>query len=271
MLKLTKKEKEKLDNKVEVVINGKKYFCKSMCYGLTELLVERLAKIVNINTAHYELVNVSNQYFYLSEEIKGNGIFLTASQIGIHRNSLYYIWNFFEKCYPNQVHEIMVEIVKIYLFDILMLNADRVSSNWGFIVNNERIESVYIFDNELAFCVDSPVMLTAKKNYNDKLEKYSKLDNWHSLFTAVQKNIRELEMFLVMAPEEYIDIFLDMYAKLTVPVVRDTYEAILKEVGNNKTLFGNLEYLRIYNDSYKAIGKLLEAHGLIGGSRKLVK
>ena len=162
--------------------------------------------------------------------------------------------------------DIMHEIIKIYLFDILILNADRVNSNWGFIVNDDKIENVYIFDNELSFNYESPVMLTAKGNNNFK---YTMLDNWNTLFKSTQENIKELEFFL-SNHGEYMDTFLSMYEKLTPQVVRDVYESIIKEVGNHKVL-NNTNFLLVYTKSYRAIGKLLKIRGLTGNSRKLVK
>jgi hypothetical protein len=164
MLIINDKEKELIiDNYDEkedigfVNLRGKEYFIKCVksieTFG-TELIVKRAAHLVGINAAHYELANIDNTFYYLSQNLNSEGMFRKASEVigdeydhEFSVDSLYYIWYRLSYLYPDKCEYLMNQIAKLYLFDIIMIQDDRHDDNWGFLFNGDNI-NVWIYDNE---------------------------------------------------------------------------------------------------------------------------
>lgn len=101
--------------------------------GFKELLGYELAKLFNLFCPKYELIKLENNYYSLSEDINKYGKFVTANSIVTYEDvttSLYEIWNSLESKYSN-TPELMGDLIKIYIFDMLFLNYDRSVDNWG--------------------------------------------------------------------------------------------------------------------------------------------
>lgn len=253
MIDLTEKDEKYIfeNNYGNITISDKKYFFKLIpdeAIGMEEA-VEELAKLVGIKCAHYELININGYSFYLSEDIAGKDEFYPAYELGFFDNSLYEIWHELELRYPNNKEYILNEIIKIYIFDIILLNNDRNYGNYGFKMKDDKIEDVYIIDNELAF-TNGEVVLSSKIDINDELN--SKVDI--KIPYDLDSSINELDYFLQTSSSEYYDMFKKMYDILEPDVVLKT---LLKY--NVKDIRFKMN---IYKDNYRLIGELLNKRGL---------
>ena len=257
MINLTEKQKEQIIitrcGKIE--IDQKKYYYKPVLRHVegVELLIEKLANLVDINCAHYERIEIEGMPYMLSEDIAKNKVFKTANEV-IDTNSvtgsLYDIWNTLEKKYPNDIEWIMNEIVKIYIFDILILQSDRSLGNWGILFDGDRVDKVYILDNEYSFDGLSPVILNS--HYGDELN--DKKDDKYL------NNMKNLENFLNYSDPEFILLFKKIYNILTPDVVKKCMVEVELNVGNNYRL--NREMFYTYVSNYYEIANLCNKRGL---------
>lgn len=225
---MTDEQKKNLSSSHGVLmIDGDKYYyryCdnyylrgKSISiYGVEELM-EKLAKSVGINCAHYELVSVDDCYYTFSKEI--SPFFDTGEKMGFKFHSLYNIWNELEKKKYNNVYDIMLNFIKIYLFDLLFINGDRKSDNLG-IVSKKGNAELYILDNEFSFDDFYPPQLTAhmEDDYYEHKGGFYAMYGDDSTLCSEKLYLEELDYFLngpeEEPEEEYFPLFMDMYQKL---------------------------------------------------------
>ncbi len=262
---LTDEQKKNLSSSHGIlVVNGDRYYYKYCdnfrlkgksipIYGVEELM-EELAKSVGINSAHYELANIDGSYYTFSKEI--SPFFDTGEKLGIEAHSLYNIWNELEKKKYNNTYDLMLNFIRMYLFDLLFLNGDRESDNWG-IVSEKGNAELYILDNEFSFDDFYPPQLTA----HPEDDYYSHKGGFYAMYgdesntCSSELYLEELEYFLNGTGKEYTEVFMDMYNKLTPEFV---YEKILEiEENNNKKMPHLHSRLNIYEGYYKEISKLL--------------
>lgn len=107
--------------------------------------------MLNIKCPHYELITINNSIYYLSENISEKDEFLTFEQLDFSEKNLIDLANSISSVYPKQAKFLAEQLFKIYLFDILILNPDRKSSNIGMYFKNGKITDLYILDNECSF------------------------------------------------------------------------------------------------------------------------
>lgn len=150
--------------------------------GVNELIGKKLADIMGLVCPRYFLVEVDNAKYLLSEDLNQYGEFISALEIcenfkshkkeyksnediNISDNSIYSIWAYLEANFPvAKSKELMKEIIRMYIFDILFLNNDRDLKNWGILTQSDGSSHVVIFDNELIFYENTPfpgISLTA--------------------------------------------------------------------------------------------------------------
>lgn len=262
---LTSVQKRNLSSSHGVLmINDEKYYY-SYCdkyylrgksipiYGV-EQLMEELAKSVGINCAHYELVFANGSYYTFSKEI--SPFFNTGEKLGFESHSLYSIWSEFEKKGYNNVYDVMLNFIRIYLFDLLFLNGDRKSDNWGIVLKEGNAE-LYILDNEFSFDDFYPPQLTAhvEDDYYEHKGGFYAMYGDESNSCSNELYLEELDYFLREPGKEYFQIFMDMYNKLTPEFVYEKVLAVEKK--NNKKLPHLYDRLNIYEEHYKNISKLL--------------
>ena len=255
MIKLNEEQEKYIDeyNNGSIIIGGKKYYFKlipSMSYGL-EIVAEHLANLAGIKCAHYEVVTINDLNYYLSLDLGQDKNYASAYELGFFDNSLYNIWNELELRYPDNKEYIMQEIVKIFMFDILLLNDDRNYGNYGFIIDGNKLKDVYILDNE-SILQSGEVVLSSKLEYGDKLNSETNV----KIPERLEESINELDYFLQTSSSEYYDIFKGMYDKLTPDVVKNE----LDNVGINYQ--SKIDLINIYKENYALIGELLQKRGL---------
>lgn len=185
MINLTEKDKEiirRLGYPKIVNLSSGSYLIKAdyANKGVNELIGKKLADIMGLICPRYFLVEVENERYLLSEDLNQYGSFITGLELSennedgfisysmnsfyrdetwydkdaehiLHGNSLYDIWVYFEKNYPFKIQKQLIdEILKVYMFDILFLNYDRDSRNWGILRQKDQV-NVVILDNEMIF------------------------------------------------------------------------------------------------------------------------
>lgn len=263
-MKLNGEQKEYLKGKDHsfVVIDGLEYFCKSSDNEVNELVACKLAKIIGINCAEYYLVKLNGIYYYLSYSFNNIGKFKRGSDFigkSSEDNTLYNIWNAFESEYPDECKELMLDLVKIFIFDIFLLNGDRHSGNYA-VVEKDAKHKVYMFDNDETFQSLFRVVLSATYDTHDYVKRPSKIIK-KNLAYSTRGNNEILEYFLSSSSKEFCNLVIDFYYKLTPEVVYNTFLKIEQE---ENIRISNKDYnIKLYRENYELIGNLLEERGFI--------
>jgi hypothetical protein len=268
MLALSEQEKSYLYKFIDdfITINDKRYYVKVQREPNMEILMERLAKLVGINSAHYEMATYNNTSYDLSEDLNGLGLFTLGSDISldaklykeesdISYKSLYTIWSELEKKYPQSIENLMKQIITMYIFDIFLLIHDRERRNWG-ILSNEDGDNLYLFDNESAF---NNWYSTAEISTYEKVNKYESVTTGKSRKrTAIEMNMEYLEYFMNTSSEEYVEIVYKIYNVLTPEILIDTILSVEKEYGSFKD---TKRIIELYKENYQAIGSIINKRG----------
>ncbi len=241
-----------------IVKNGKRYYCKMDKYSRKkELIVERLAKLVNINCAHYEYMKYEGFHYYLSEDLSNKGDFVTGFDIGLELEEiyLYHIWDFFESYYPNFSVKLMRQYIRAYLFCFFVLNSDFHCGNWGVVMDDSLDRNLYIFDNELSFDEVDHNYITCEF-YEGKAEYQHRLDS-----SSIEENMKNIDLFIKVSDEDSINELVQMYETLTPEVFLNVLCEVEKEYGISKAY--KKEYYNLYVQNYEAIGALLKKYNLV--------
>lgn len=276
-MEVSLKDKNRISNNVgnKININGKNYYIKRPLGKIycAEIIAERLCNILGIKTAHYEIVDIDGNRFYLSEVLGENGYFVTGSELStiakpedgnLSADSLYYIWEVLE-AYFDKTGIPMLDIVKVYLFDIMFLNSDRNAPNWA-LVNDGEGPYVCIFDNESIFDAYG-VVLSAKLTETDDLNNYSGSNNYEfdffDSYGAVVRSdyleiLHELEYFLSTSDNMYTELFESMLEKVTPEVL----ESVIDSTKTDKKTKDMC--VQLYKKHYKNMKVLVEARGKNG-------
>lgn len=269
-MKLTKKEENLiLDSEHQFInLDGVEYFCKYAEGGGIELVANKLAGIVGINCSKDYIVNINDELYYLSYSFYNIGDFKRGSDLMINKmffsNSMYDLWKVFEKDYPHECQKLMFDLVKVFIFDIFLLNGDRHIGN--FVVLNENGKhSLYIYDNDNVFEAAFKALIDSRLSSKDELKKYSEIDLGQYTTLSMEKNIKSLEYFLATSSKEFNDLVVKFYHKLTPEVVESTFIEIEQ---NENIIIEDKEYdMKLYKENYRLIGDLLIERGLINGQR----
>jgi hypothetical protein len=229
------------ENKGYIENKNRRYYFKLNGNDCIELVVEKIAKKLGICSAHYMLTKYDGKEFYLSDSLDNEGIFMSAESLGIDGSNLYNIWYGIEKLYPGFVYELMQEIIRIYIMDILLMNYDRTDLNWGLYYKNGTLR-IAIIDSEMAFSIAS--------SYMSCVNEVGPFD-----YVRINDDESEIVNFLNVSSQEYVDMFKEIFSLLTPEYVQKVFEEVEQEIGRN--IRGKELYTRIYNDHYQNIKNLL--------------
>lgn len=246
---LTEKAKEYIatTRNGSTIIGNEKYYFKATMPGFskTEVIAQDLAEVLEIYCLKYATLSIGSNTYYISKDLNKEGTFLLLSELGIHKYSLYDSWHILEEYYGN-ASELVYDIIKIYLFDILFMNSDRNPENLGLIITPTGAK-IIMLDNEFIFD-DMSVGLSSKYSPHELL-KNSKYCGWLDYPSYLQKNMEELEFFLATSSQEFTDMFWEMYKKATPEVVKN----VIKK--HEKGTIGRL-YIEKYKQNYELIRTL---------------
>lgn len=259
-MKLTEKQKEELLSKEHnyVDIDGVQYFCKVAKNDCNEILAYRLASLVGINCPLYHIVRVNKDLYYLSYSFNNLGNFKRGKDlIGIDYFSTTYhkLYIVLEKEYPKECKDLIFDLVKVFIFDIFMLNGDRHAGNYAIVEENGK-PNIYIFDNESIFESIFRVELSPKYSKRDFLGNGTRIINDPSATIGMKQNMELLEYFLITSSKLFCDLVIDFYNKLTPDVV---YNVILEvEKFTGITNYDKDYNMKLYKKNYELIGDLLK-------------
>ena len=197
------------------------------CEDFEEVIAEEVATVLGVETLHYD-IGVRNKELYVfskpfyaenEEYISGVDILSQAypNEISLGVNNLTNIWGALEKLYgteyANDIPQIIENLVRIFCFDLLVSNNDRVNVNWGVIRNESGMRLAPMFDNSLIFNFFPAVGLgvDSERAYNNK---------------------KILSNFLSVSDSYFTDIFYEMFDTLTP----DKLDSIFKDVEKDRNI-----------------------------------
>lgn len=263
MLELTNEDKLLIEsnNHKWIDINGIRYFIKSSNSSLmlySEIVAEKVAKMLGIRCAHYEATLIRGKLYYLSKDLSYEGPFVLGENISVNLSTLYDYWNILEQNYGTNVEAAINDLVRISIFDIILMNNDRFNRNWA-LINNESGIHIYAFDNENILSNDFTILKSG----------YSRSDNLKSPFNwenydgkVIKENMLELEYFLRTSALEYVLMVEDMVKKITPEIFGSLLDSV--ELEYQDKILNKSKWLKIYTDNYNAITTLLESRGKDG-------
>lgn len=238
-------------------IDGVTYICKAHVSGMeySEIIAEKVCRILGINCAHYESLVIGNDIYYFSKHLNTIGKFIPGDDLGIRQNTLYDVWAVLEE-YFGDASLAMEDLVKIYLFDILFINSDRDNRNFGLVrVGNET--RIYAYDNEFIFDDCDKVSLSAKYERHDELRNPHEWNVENYEEHVLKENMLELEYFLSESEDKYSEILENMLNIITPEMFLKIIQEVELEVNdviNNRDVWYNL-----YRKNYYPIKELLES------------
>lgn len=277
---LTEAQKELVANNIEdiVAINNKKYYIKPLNTNFStaymEIVAEKLANILGIPCAHYEVAEITNnKKVYLSEVIGDKDTYIDYNNIQFNipdspdaaytikrQYSLYTLWHKIESKYPEYSQNIIHDVIKMYLFDFIFLHSDRHTGNWGLLKTDEGIKAV-ILDNEGLFDAWPNTYVTSKYYSSDDLSQYH---NWESLDCSDHdaSYLNELEYFLKTSSEEYTELLNEMLDLVPPSVVSQVFMDTENEFNDKIKLKDS--YLNLYKNHYQRLEELLGRRSVDG-------
>lgn len=213
-----------------------------------EFVAEEIAKFLDVNVLHYE-VGVLNgnlvtfsESFYNEDEIYISGSHILSEYLlGLpdriyltikHLNNLPDIFRALESVFGykfnNDIQKINYDLVKMFCFDVLLINYDREALNWGIILGKDGIRLAPLFDNEAILTGSKLAISMGMDSENNDI-----------LFTDL------LEKFFAKSDLTLKDIFLNMYDKLTPAILNSIFEKVEKD--RNITIDENYRAVALTN------------------------
>lgn len=210
--------------------------------ALMELFGKKLADIFEINAPEIyiikdKLINYfGDRYFVLSKDLNSKGVFKTIRELELEvrpfQTSFYDIWNMFDEHPDIKVQ--MLDVIKIYILDILFSHEDRRTVNWGILFLEDGNQKITIIDNEYLMKSSGEIALFVERGLN--------------IYKDFLRFMRE-------SSEEYQELFKGYYDKLNPEFIKKLLSVICKE--------NNLEYdidklIEDYTKHYNELGRIYE-------------
>lgn len=218
---------ELYDFPCKIKLGNKYYYIKqnNIDCALKEILGSRLATLVGLNAAKYDIVGIGTDYYILSEDISNDGNFVIGEGFITNYSkkygpveSLSNLWYFLEKY--SDVDKLMFDITKIYMFDIILMNFVRHYNNFGILESKEG-NKVYIFDNETLLNHKYLPSITTNTNQ----EGYYK--NNFKIYCDII--LQDVENFLNISTSEFVDEFKMIHHLLNPSKVKEEINNVVKE------------------------------------------
>lgn len=222
-----------------------------------ELISKRLADIMGLICPKYYITEVKKQKYLLSEDLNQYGEFTNAliiaeklkekkessySDIDINKissNSLYSIWAYFESIYPLETSkELIAEVLRMYIFDVLFLNFDRELKNWGILTTSDNIPHIAILDDEFILHKDDEEKLLGTTALSVSLTTLypSVYEDFRQLLRESSAVIRNIfaHYFNLITPEFFASIIEQVENWDQVPVPNK--DELIKTYKENRTM-----------------------------------
>ena len=205
-----------------------------------EITGMRIAELIGLKCAKYDFARIGDVKYILSDDIGEGTTFRLAQDIfNIELNSIIEIQAEIKKYFPNHEKDLMKDIIKIYIMDILTINFDRNSKNWGIKINNSKPE-VWIFDNEYIFLNDGFPVIYFNKFTSD-------LRHEGDINSFLMNISEDVENFLNYEENFYQKLFYEILKILTPTVIKQISMEVVKEIcePHSEELFIK-EYHKVY-------------------------
>lgn len=207
-----------------------------------------------------DLYNVPEGILKLKDDMKGRYLVNNL-------NNLEQIWNilslYFEEKYGTKkdkcVKDVMDYLVKLFMFDVLSIQADRHVSSWGYIESLNGMRTLPIYDNSASFGLELESDIDSRiKIFNEMVEgakasnksmAVDQLVNYYykrrlqltvseeNIKNAIAKkretNIKIIESFLKISSEETIELFLEYYHIFETNNIEDVIKKCESVMGVN--------------------------------------
>lgn len=243
--------------------------------AIGEVLGYYIAKDIGLMCPKYKIVmpdNKDEEVFVISEDLNNYGKFISAFDLGLLREqnaSLSSIEKFLEKnflnnpVYGSKIPEVFNNIIKMYIFDILLCNWDRRSNNWGLIFTKDNMQ-LAIFDNENLLDRDFNHTISSQDNGVEWLKniKRAMTDDERK-----ERLISDLTNFFESFNNEYILLFENIFNLITPEYFKKLLDQIEREeviiTKNGKVpleIFDKEDYVKIYSDRYYLVKDIYHKH-----------
>lgn len=247
----------------EFFVEQRNYF-RHLDLAINEVIGSKIAKEIGLICPTYKIVMPDSEKDYkvyaVSDDLNNYGKFYTFEALempfGIGM-SLYEIWDFLE--YKKILNEnIFTDIIKVYIYDILLGNRDRLHFNWGLIFMSDKKVQLAIFDNECILDYHLPAVSSQVSG-----------DEWDSIIKNTRNNKEtlkeEIRHFLTESSDEFLQMFKDTFAKFTpdyFSLILDSIELeekIYTEQGEMPLIIKNKnKYVENYKNNYDLIQGVLK-------------
>lgn len=246
---LIKKIKNNInDYIVEYRYNNKSYIIKRNNNDfLQEKLGESVAELLNIEHAKYYRYENSLEDIdvIISENLHDKGEFIEFYELlkdskKYNENkfddakfslSLYEIWDILEDTY-NNTEQLMKDVIKVYIMDMIMLNFDRHYCNWGILTQDGK-NKIAIFDNGHFLNPESRNVIHSYFNETErtKAEKEDEIDTLYDFdnMKYISVSINDIKKFVKESSEEFIEELETIISKLNNKYIEKEIEKLEKE------------------------------------------
>ncbi len=213
-----------IGDKGKVLLNGKVYYYKRND-AYVEILGERIADFFNLHHACYTPITYNGLNYYLSEDLNSKGEFKTGFDIGFESYDFNKLLELVQRRFND--NSIINDLYKMYFMDLMILNIDRNSDNYGFLTNQDKT-TLYILDHGSCF-LDYTCLLTSIQNKPDK------------------SSLLEIDHILRNFDNEHYNMFLEMYKSLDL----DTLKKLIQE--SESIIERELPFKDHYLDRYESL------------------
>lgn len=235
------------------------YKCNSYYLPYNELVANELARDFGFPVVEYDLAILGGKRGVISKNfrkedatyISGEKLLLSCGYNDANNNNLEDIWYALENRYENHsnkreiVEKLMNRVVSLFIFDILICQDDRHSSNWEIEEHGNDIDIAPIYDNES--------MLSKSGNY---AFLSLSIDREHNkLSSNIRKN---LELFQQISDKSFTNLIKDKIQIISDENLESVFKRVEDKIGYSMPQRVKDYYLKEFRMHRKQLNKVLK-------------
>lgn len=191
---------------LKLEFNGEPSFIKENNF-LTEIIGAKLCSILGIRCAEYRAFLIEDTYYVASRDLNLDGNFILANEFLTEReNNITDIIAYFKNNFANY-EELKLEILKVFLFDIMFLNSDRYTENWGLLNGH-----IIVLDNAGIFSNDSFTLM------GESHQVTTSYDNLIRALNNIEGCSEILDDFLKITPDYFSELISEIESSLNIKI-----------------------------------------------------